>query len=113
MKKAKNENYLERIPVHSPLIGYKVDDSEIVTLEKENTGVFNKIAQKLFKRPKISYIHLDSQGSFVWQLIDGQKRILDMADSVKEKFGEDAEPLYERLAKYVQILESYGFISFK
>ncbi len=112
-KKIMDENYLERIPVRSPLIGFKADDTGIVTLEKENKGIFNRIAQKLFKRPKVSYIHLDAQGSFVWLLVDGKKRILDMADEVRAEFGEDAEPLYERLAKYIQILESYDFVSFK
>ena len=29
------------------------------TLEIENKGIVNKICQKLFKKPKISYVHLD------------------------------------------------------
>jgi len=32
---------------------------------------------------------------------------------VESKFGDDAKPIYERLAKFFQILESYGFISFQ
>ena len=32
------------------------------------------------------------------------------AVELEEKFGEKANPLYERLAKYFQILESYHFI---
>ena len=32
------------------------------------------------------------------------------SDYLKEKFGEKAEPLYPRLAKYFQILDSYGFV---
>ena len=52
-------------------------------------------------------------GSFVWPLIDGEKDITEIGKTVKEHFGEKAEPLYERLAKYFQILESYGFISVK
>jgi len=30
---------------------------------------------------------------------------------LEEEFGEKAYPLYERIAKYFQILESYGFIT--
>ena len=41
---------------------------------------------------------------------DGTTSIMDLGPKVSEKF-EDAETmLYERLAKYVQILESYGFV---
>ena len=31
---------------------------------------------------------------------------------LKEKFGETAEPLYPRIVKYFQILESYHFVTF-
>lgn len=89
---------------------WSVDDEGIVTLEMENKGIFNKIAQKLFKRPKISFIHLDETGSFIWQLIDGEKNIIELGESVEKHFGEKAHPLYERLATYVQMLESYGFV---
>ena len=79
--------------------------------EMENKGIANRIAQKLFKKPKISYVHLDKMGSFVWSLIDGEKSIVELGEAVEEKFGEEAHPLYERLAKYFQILDSYHFIS--
>ena len=109
-KQTINENYLDKIPVMNEKLSYKVDDDGIVTLAQENTGVMNHIAQKLFRKPKISYIHLDELGSFIWQLIDGETTILAMGDPVKEQFGEKAEPLYPRLAKYISILESYGFV---
>jgi len=109
MKKNK-ENFLDKIPVKSEGLNWSVDEKEIVTLEQENKGITNRIFQILFKKPKISYIHLDELGSFVWSLIDGVKTISEYGEPVKEKFGESAEPLYERLARYFQILETYGFI---
>ena len=112
-KQTINENYLEKIPVISEMLSHKADDDGIVTLAQQNTGIMNRIAQKLFKKPKISYIHLDELGSFIWQLIDGKTSILDMGTPVKEHFGETAEPLYPRLAKYFSILESYGFVTMK
>ena len=112
-KEVISENYLEKIPVRNENITWKQDDENKVTLEIENTGFFNKIAQKFFKKPKVSFVHLDENGSFLWPLLDGEKSILELGVFVKEHFGEKAEPLYERLAKYFQILESYKFISFK
>lgn len=111
-KEALPENYLEHIPVRSP-IGWSADESGIVTLEIENKGIFNRLFQKLLKKPKITYIHLDELGSFVWPEIDGEKNIVVLGEMVEERFGEAAHPLYERLAKFFQILESYGFVSFK
>ena len=52
-------------------------------------------------------------GNFVWPLINGERSIESLSILVKEKFGEKAEPLYERLIKYFEILKSYDFIYFK
>ena len=60
MKKQKlASNFLDKIPTRNPEIGYTVDEKGVITLEIENKGLFNRIAQKLFKKPKISYVHLD------------------------------------------------------
>lgn len=113
MKKNKNvipRNYLDKIPSRPDGIDWSVNDEGIVTLEIKNTGWANKIAQVFFKRPKISYIHLDKMGSFIWPVMDGEKDITAIGKLVDEKFGEDAHPLYERLAKYFHIMDSYHFV---
>ena len=112
MRKKNSENYLEKIPKVAEKNIWTLYEEGKVTIETKNVGLMNRIAQKLFKQPKISYIHLDEFGSFVWQLIDGEKSIKQIADYVKEAFGQRAEPLYPRLAKYFQILESYKFVEF-
>ena len=106
------KNYLEKIPVRNPFIEWKKSEDGKVTLEIENKGVFNRIAQKVFKRPKVSHVHLDKYGSFVWLQIDSQKTIFDIGADVDNHFGEKSHPLYERLAKFFQILHSYGFVEF-
>lgn len=108
-----SENYLVRIPKRAGHIEWSTDEHGIVTLEIENTGVINTVVQKVFKKPRISYVHLDENGSFIWPLIDGKKDIIAVGELVKAEFGEAAEPLYPRLAKYFQILESYGFVEWK
>lgn len=108
-----SQNYLEKKPVRTEGIEWSKDENGVITLEIVNKGAFNFLAQKLFKRPRISYIHLDEMGSFVWPCLDGEKDILEIGKLVEEEFGEKANPLYERLAKYFQILESYKFIGWK
>lgn len=112
MKKKSQENYLDKMPFRNPDINWTADDKGIVTLEIENKGIIKKVTQILFKKPKISYIHLDEMGSFIWPLIDGKKDITAIGEFVKEHFGEKANPLYERLAQYIKILASYGFVKF-
>lgn len=110
-KKVVEQNYLEKIPVKSNHIRWTLDDDGKVTLEIENKGIFNAVAQKIFKKPRISYIHLDETGSFIWPLIDGKTDIIALGELLKTEMGEKAEPLYERLAQFFGILESYGFIT--
>ena len=43
---------------------------------------------------------------------DGKHTVTEIAALVKEEFGEAAEPLYPRIIKYFQIVESYHFIKF-
>ena len=110
-KNIKDENYLEKKPICKDGLSWSKDENGNVTLEMENKGVANRIMQKLIKKPKISYIHLDEMGSFIWPLMDGEKDILEIGKYVEEHFGEKANPLYERLAQYFKTLEKYNFIS--
>ena len=103
------ENYLDKKPMLKSDIGYIAKDG-IVTLEIENKGIINKIFQKLFNKPKISYIHLDELGSFAFLCSDGIRDIGEIGKLVEEKFGDKANPLYERLSKFFQIMDSYSFI---
>ena len=105
-------NYLDLVPQRASELHWHRDLKDRVILEVENTGVFNSIAQKIFGKPRFTKVHLDVNGSFIWPLIDGQKTVAEIADKVKEQFGEKAEPLYPRIVKYFQMMESYHFIKF-
>ena len=108
-KNKSGKNYLDKIPFVPESMKWEATDDS-VTLFIKNKGIMNKIAQKLFKKPEVTQIHLDETGSIVWQLIDGKSSVYELGSVLKDKLGEKAEPLYERLAKYFMILESYGFV---
>ena len=112
-KKKQQKNYLDLSPERSSELTWSADEEGIIVLEVENTGAFNRMAQKLFKKPKVTKVHMEKYGSFLWPLIDGEKTVMELADLQKEEFGEEVEPLYPRVVKYMQIMESYHFIRFK
>ena len=107
----RKENYLEKTPVHKDGLVWSQDENGLVTIEMQNRGVANKLAQLILKKPKVSYIHLEEFGSFIWLQIDGARDILTIGELVREQFGDKAEPLYERLSQYVKTLESNGFVT--
>ena len=111
MAKKSKENYLDYVPAISPRHTWSVADGK-VTIHMEHRGFYNWVAQKFFHRPRVSHIRLDEMGSFIYPLIDGKRNIGDIAALVKEEFGEEAEPLYERLTQYMKILRNNEFIRY-
>ena len=82
----KKDNYLDYIPRPNTLFECNKNKDGKIEIKMHNKGVFNKIAQVLFKKPKYSYI---------------------------ERFGDKAEPLYERLSQYIKILHNNHFIVYE
>ena len=106
----KQENYLNYIPVISPRHSWDVKETGMVTIHMVHRGFYAGIAQKFFHRPRVSHIDLDTMGSFIFPLSDGKRTVGEIAELVKAEFGKDAEPLYERLVKYMQNLRNNDFI---
>lgn len=107
------ENYLDFIPVYNEQFRWDMDENKKVIIFVENKGVFNRIAQKLLGKPKVSQVHLEEMGNFIWPLFDGKRTVYDIGQLVREEFGEKAEPLYQRLVQYMRTLQSYGFIQMR
>ena len=110
--KKKDHNYLEKVPVRNPEFSWKEDGQGIVTVDMVHKGIFDKLAQKLWVTPKVSHVKLDRFGSFVWKQMDGNRNIIDIGVLVREEFADQAEPLYERLAKFVKMLRDNRFVTF-
>ena len=104
---------LGKIPVISEKLSFRQDKKKLVTIDIENKGFFSKIAQRLFHKPKISHIHLDEMGSFIWLSIDGEKTVREISLALEENFGDRAKPLFERTSRYFSSLYEYGFIKWK
>lgn len=111
MRKNK-ENFLDFIPVCNPGYAWEKDKNGNVVVCVVNKGFYHWIAQTFFKRPRISHIRLDRYGSFIWRQIDGRRNVYDISRMLKTQFGEEAEPLLERLVPFVQILYQNKFIGY-
>lgn len=110
MAKKKADNFLDYIPKHNSLYEYRTNENGMIEVGMTNRGLFNRIAQILFKRPKVSWIELEGMGTFIWNQIDGKRNVYEIGKLVKEKYGQEAEPLYERLCTYIKTLHSSCFI---
>jgi len=85
------------------------DDGKVVILKPK---IKVRIIRSLMVRPDYR-IKLDSYGSFIWKSIDGNRSVEDIGKMLKESFGENVEPLYERLSEFISILHENGLIKLK
>ena len=100
-KSKKNEkNYLDFIPVKNPDIEYETDENGIVTVFIEWKGFYHKIAQKIFRRPRVSDIKMDKYGSFVWHAIDDEKDVHQLSKEMESEFPKMEKSL-SRLIKFL------------
>ena len=114
----KNDNYLDHVFRRSP----EVDWDEVTEEDKDDThlplvvlhirhrGLSHFIAEKFFDRPPVTHVHMEPIGSYIWRQIDGQHSVYEIGQLLHETFGEEAEPLYERLSVYMKQLENNGLI---
>jgi glutathionyl-hydroquinone reductase len=113
MSKKQKENYLDFVPRPNRLFETSVNEAGHVEILTEHRGFYNKIAQKVFKKPRFSHIELDDFGTFIWNQMDGKKSIYEIGADVRNQFGEKAEPLYERLSKFMKILHDQHYIVYE
>ena len=96
MRKQKEDNYLDKKPVRAD-IKWDTDADGNITLHVENKGSMNKIAQVLFKKPKVSYIHLDEMGNFIWPMLDGEKDITEIGVKKLSHFTKGLQNIFRPL----------------
>ena len=109
MKKSKM-NYLDYIPVKNEELEWEMTDNGVVMIYRTNKKWMERITQVLLKKPKVTKIELEEYGTFIWPLIDGKRSVYDIAQLVKEEFGDKAEPLYERLVAYFRSMDANNLI---
>ena len=103
-KKEKKENYLDYVFMKNPAYAWKEKEDGLVYLIIEWKGFYHWLAQKVFHRPKQSEIAMDA---------DGKRDMHEVAELVRQEFGKKADPVYERLIKFVEIMRDNKFVLLK
>ena len=110
MKKHKIEkNYMDIQFIPEKKIFWKIEEN-IVNLDVENKGFFNRIAQKFFGQPKISHISLDKYGSTLWQLLDGENTVFQIVKKMEEAFPAEKEKMLNRVISFLHTLQTNKYI---
>ncbi len=109
----KKKNLLDMIPYKNEKYRYTTDEFGIVSLFVEYNSWADKLVRKFKKTPKECKIDFDEMSSYIWGIIDGERTVDDIAHMFSDKFGEKAEPLYNRIAYFFRTLKQNDFILYK
>jgi len=107
-----NRNQLDLIP-HRLREWEKGENSKIVLLVPKLRG--KRLGKWLLSKLKRPYykVRLDDFGSFIWEQCDGTKTVREIALSLKDKFGQNVEPVFDRACLFLDKLETGRFISYQ
>jgi hypothetical protein len=105
-------NLLDLIPVRN--VKWEKKESGLIVLLKPKfkLAFLKKHVLPRLKNPYFK-IKLDPVGSFIWEHCDGRVQVGELAKNLQDKFGEDVEPVYDRLALFLHSLEKNHLISYK
>ena len=109
-KNAKDENFLDYIPVKN--INWDSDSKTgHVYLIKEKTK--NRLLKKIIDwvgKNQHFHIHLDETGSAVWRAIDGERSVNDIANLLKETYGEEFKQPEQRVSYFLGMMMKSDFV---
>lgn len=85
---------------------YEIGKENSVTILEKQDHKIQKFFRKLrFKIPEYKRISLDEYGSCVFLQIDGTKTVKDIGEKLEEKYGDQVQPLYERLLLFLNYID--------
>ena len=61
--------------------------------------------QRRLKKPHF-HLHLDPIGTAVWLFSDGESTVSRIGERLLEKFGDEVEPVWDRLALFIRHMNS-------
>lgn len=65
----------------------------------------------LFRSSRTIKVNLDEKSTALWDLIDGRKNVGQIGREMMKIFGDEIDPVYERLSALLRIMEKNKMIS--
>ncbi len=105
-------NYLDLVP-RRVVESEALDGGRVrLCMPRYRDALGSRLLQPLLKGEK-RYIRvpLEARGSWIWDQVDGERNVGDIAVAFRQAFPEEAEPVDERVCQYVAALVANGFLA--
>jgi len=88
-------------------------DGRVVVLRPPPTfRGFRGALDRFFHRMSANRIRLDEVGSLAWLALDGDRTVAEVADLLREAFGEKVDPAEERLGHFIWMMRGEGLLGY-
>lgn len=92
---------------------WEESDGRVIVLRPlPTTRGFRGRLDRLFHGLSANRIRLDEVGGFAWLRFDGSRTVAEVAQEMKEKFGDRVHPAEERLGQLVWMMRGQGFLGY-
>ncbi len=109
-KEKDNRNILELRPKQAVQWETKENDAVVLLVPKFHNIILVTYLAPRLRNPNFN-VRLDEYGSFIWLRCDGSKTVLEIAEEMREKFGESFDPNLERITKFVRQMLKHEFVT--
>lgn len=90
----------------------EVEDRVVVERPRPRAPFPRILLEWLSFQLAVRNLRLDEVGSFAWRLLDGEHTVGEVAEALRERFGEAVEPAEERLGHLVRLLRQEGLVAY-
>jgi len=104
------KNLLDLRPVR--LVEHRLEGERVTVLIPKFRSRWMGWLQKRLPKPHL-HLQLDGVGSAVWLDCDGQRRVSDIGDRLKARFGDEVEPVWDRLGLFIRKMHEGDLIDLR
>lgn len=86
----------------------ELEDRAVIAIPKRY-GAIERFVARWFPGPETVFVTFDALGTEAWRLADGSRRVRDVAEALRARFGAGAEPAEARAAAFASGLVARGY----
>lgn len=109
----KDDNFLDLIPIRTDKMKWHENEEGLIYIVIPRKQALDRLVRLFKKTPDQMRVDLDKIGSGAWKLMDGDRSIGEICTLMLEAFGDEVNPVYERVGTYINILRNNKFITLK
>jgi hypothetical protein len=100
------------VPERKRPFAKREDGTVEVIIPRYGEGRVGKILSRFLKDEPVR-LRLDRIGTTAWELCNGSNSVMAIGEHLKKCFGDEVEPVYDRLALFFMQMENRDLIDWK